>query len=156
MISGAHYTHTNLIARDWRRLAQFYESVFGCVPVPPERAYAGAELEALTAVPGARLSGAHLRLPGSAADGPTLEIFEFGSPTPDSTPSVDRPGFSHLAFEVDSVSDALAEVLHAGGSAVGEIVVLTTATGAQVTACYACDPEGNVIELQSWAAVPAH
>jgi len=25
------YAHTNLIARDWRRLAAFYESVFECL-----------------------------------------------------------------------------------------------------------------------------
>ena len=37
MIAGARYVHTNLIARDWRRLAAFYESVLGCVPVHPER-----------------------------------------------------------------------------------------------------------------------
>ena len=24
------YVHTNIISRDWRRLAQFYEDVFGC------------------------------------------------------------------------------------------------------------------------------
>jgi hypothetical protein len=40
-IEGARYGHTNLIARDWRRLATWYERLFGCVPVPPERDYAG-------------------------------------------------------------------------------------------------------------------
>ena len=29
---GARYAHTNLIARDWRRLVDFYQTVFGCVP----------------------------------------------------------------------------------------------------------------------------
>ena len=38
-----------------------------------------------------------------------------------------------------------------GGTAVGEIVSLTTAAGARVTWCYVTDPEGNVIELQSWS-----
>ncbi len=33
---------------------------------------------------------------------------------------------------------------------IGEIVTLTTATGARVTWCYVTDPEGNIIELQSW------
>jgi predicted enzyme related to lactoylglutathione lyase len=31
----ARYAHTKLIARDWQRLARFYERVFGCVRVPP-------------------------------------------------------------------------------------------------------------------------
>jgi hypothetical protein len=30
-------------------------------------------------------------------------------------------------------------------------VTVTLQTGAQVTWCYVTDPEGNVIELQSWA-----
>src|SRR5262249_55014086 len=72
MIASARYVHTNLIARDWRSLARFYQDVFGCIPVPPERDYSGAELDAGTGIPGARLQGAHLRLPGHGADGPTL------------------------------------------------------------------------------------
>ena len=61
---NARYGHTNLVARDWRSLAAFYEEHFGCVPVPPERDYRGPDLEAGTGVPGAALQGAHLRLPG--------------------------------------------------------------------------------------------
>jgi hypothetical protein len=30
------YVHTNLLSRDWRRLADFYEEVFGCVRLLPE------------------------------------------------------------------------------------------------------------------------
>jgi len=30
-------------------------------------------------------------------------------------------------------------------------VTLTTAAGKRVTFCYVTDPEGNIIELQSWA-----
>jgi catechol 2,3-dioxygenase-like lactoylglutathione lyase family enzyme len=150
MIAGARYTHTNLIAHNWRRLAVFYESVFACVPVPPERNYSGPELEALTALPGASLTGVHLLLPGSEPGGPTLEIFEYASGVPDSTRAVNRPGLAHLAFSVDSVADALAEVVAAGGAPVGEVAVLTTSTGSRVTAAYATDPEGNVVELLSW------
>ena len=35
--------------------------------------------------------------------------------------------------------------------AVGEIVSLQVSTSAKVTWCYVTDPEGNVIELQSWS-----
>jgi hypothetical protein len=34
---------------------------------------------------------------------------------------------------------------------VGEVVTLETAAGTRVTWCYVTDPEGNVLELQSWA-----
>ena len=45
MISGARFGHTNLIARDWRALAKFYQEHFGCTPVPPERDFKGRDLE---------------------------------------------------------------------------------------------------------------
>jgi predicted enzyme related to lactoylglutathione lyase len=154
VIAGARYAHTNLIARDWRLLAGFYQSVFGCEPVPPERDYAGPEVERLTGVLGAALAGAHLRLPGHGPDGPTLEIFQYRPLEPGQAPAVNRPGFAHIAFAVASVEDARREVLAAGGLAVGEVAVFATAVGDRVVACYVTDPEGNIIELQAWAAAP--
>ncbi len=150
MIEGARYVHTNLIARDWQALARFYETHFGCIRVPPERDYSGPELEAGTGIPNAALRGVHLRLPGNGADGPTLEIFSYSRLADGPAPVVNRPGFGHIAFEVASVAEARQEIIDSGGRAVGEIVSLTTAAGAGVTWCYVTDPEGNVIELQSW------
>jgi predicted enzyme related to lactoylglutathione lyase len=151
MISGARYGHTNLIAKDWRKLAHFYQQLFGCVPVPPERDFRGADLERGTGIQGAHLRGAHLRLPGHGPDGPTLEIFNYNILKESLESAVNRPGFGHIAFAVDDVPSARAAVLAAGGKPVGEVVTLTTATGARVTWVYVTDPEGNVIELQSWS-----
>ena len=149
----ARFGHVNLIARDWRALATFYVELFGCVLVPPERDYAGPDLERGTGVPGAALRGAHLRLPGHGPDGPTLEIYQFSS-MPDELPAAaNRPGFRHLAFAVPSVADARAAVLAAGGGIVGEVVTLQTADGRFVTWTYVTDPEGNIVELQSWSDV---
>jgi predicted enzyme related to lactoylglutathione lyase len=153
-VIDARFGHVNVIARDWRALADFYIDLFGCVLVPPERDYSGADLERGTAVPGASLHGAHLRLPGHGPDGPTLEIYQFGS-MPERLPGlVNRPGFGHIAFAVPSVADARAAVLAAGGGVVGDIVTLQTADGRFVTWTYLTDPEGNIIELQSWSDVP--
>lgn len=146
----ARYVHTNLVARDWRALSRFYQEVFGCVPVPPVRDYAGAALEAGTGVPGARLQGEHLRLPGWGDDGPTLEIFHYSVLADRPATAVNRPGFGHIAFTVDDVAAAREIVLQAGGSVVGDVVSLTTAAGDTVTWCYVADPEGNAIELQAW------
>lgn len=152
MIAGARYVHTNLIARDWRGLAGFYQTLFGCVAVPPERDYSGPLFEAGTGVKGARLTGVHLRMPGTQADGPTLEIFNYSQLADGPAPAVNRPGFGHIAFAVDSVDEARAQVLAAGGRSVGDVVTLTTATGSRVTWCYVTDPEGNIVELQHWTA----
>ena len=64
---------------------------------------------------------------------------------------MNRPGFGHIAFSVEDVAAVRDEVLAAGGAQVGAVVTVTVAGGAQVTWCYVTDPEGNVLELQSWA-----
>lgn len=148
----AKYVHTNLIADDWRVLSDFYQQLFGCVPVPPERDFRGESLEAGTGIPNAHLRGVHLRLPGYGETGPTLEIFSYDTRTERGTTAVDRPGFGHIAFSVADVADARKAVLQRGGRTIGEIVTLEVATGAKVTWCYVTDPEGNIIELQAWTA----
>jgi predicted enzyme related to lactoylglutathione lyase len=150
-IEDARFGHVNVIARDWRALADFYIELFGCVLVPPERDYSGRDLERGTGVPGAALRGAHLRLPGLGPDGPTLEIYQFASMPEGLPPQVNRPGFQHIAFAVPSVAEARAAVLAAGGRAVGEVVTLQTADGRFVTWSYVTDSEGNIVELQSWS-----
>jgi predicted enzyme related to lactoylglutathione lyase len=147
----AKYGHTNLIARDWQSLSQFYQEVFGCIPVPPERHYRGADLERGTGVRGSELHGLQLRMPGWGENGPTLEIYSYTILQEGSVPAVNRPGFGHIAFSVPDVATAREVVLRSGGRAVGEVVTLRTSTGSRVTWCYVTDPEGNIIELQSWA-----
>jgi predicted enzyme related to lactoylglutathione lyase len=145
------YVHTNLIAEDWKKLAKFYTDVFGCSFLPPERDYQGDALDAGTGLKGAHLTGAHLRLPGYDANGPTLEIYNYNQLESRQMTAVNRPGFGHIAFEVDDVYEARKFVEANGGSAIGEIVTLTTKVGSKVTWCYMTDPEGNIIELQSWS-----
>src|SRR5690606_8430548 len=77
--SSMRYGHTNLTARDWRRLADFYIAAFGCELVPPERDLSAEWLAKATGIPGAHLRGVHLRLPGHGPTGPTLEIFTYDS-----------------------------------------------------------------------------
>ncbi|NIP95522.1 MAG: VOC family protein [Akkermansiaceae bacterium] len=146
----ATYVHTNLVAEDWRRLARFYQEVFGCEPVPPARDYRGGELEAATGVKGAALQGMHLRLPGLGPDGPTLEIFQYEGPEQRERPAINRPGFAHIAFAVEDVAAARDEVIAAGGSDYGRLTVFETGDGRRVSMVYLADPEGNIIELQAW------
>ena len=151
MAMEPRFGHVNLIADDWRALADFYVRVFGCEVVPPERDYSGPDLEAGSGVAGAALRGAHLRLPGLGANGPTLEIYQYATNEPASVAPANRRGFGHIAFAVADVTQARAAVVTAGGSVAGEVVTLRTADGRRVTWCYVRDPEGNIVELQSWA-----
>jgi catechol 2,3-dioxygenase-like lactoylglutathione lyase family enzyme len=116
-----------------------------------ERDLSGEKLEAGSGIPGAHLRGFHLRLPGYGDNGPTLEIFNYNSLEVRNKTAVNRPGFGHIAFSVDDVETAQKTVLKAGGKAVGEIVTIQLSPAAKVTWCYVTDPEGNIIELQSWS-----
>ena len=60
----AKYKHTNIIAKDWQSLSQFYQDVFGCKIIPPERDLTGKWLDSGTGVANAHLRGVHLILPG--------------------------------------------------------------------------------------------
>ncbi len=144
------YAHTNIIALDWRRLAAFYEEVFACVPVPPRRAQAGEWLARGTGVPGAALEGVHLRLPGHGALGPTLEIYAYEHTEPLPPGGANRRGLGHLAFEVDDVEQTARTLCEHGGSLAGEITARHIDGVGDLVFVYARDPEGNLIELQSW------
>jgi predicted enzyme related to lactoylglutathione lyase len=151
MAIQAKYVHTNLIAKDWRALANFYQQILGCTPVPPERDLQGEKMVTGTGIPDVHIRGIHLRLPGYGDNGPTLEIFNYNILEDREKITVNQPGFGHIAFSVDDVEAAQKTILQAGGRAVGEIVTVPIATGAKVTWCYVTDPEGNIIELQSWS-----
>lgn len=151
MIQQIRFAHVNLVARDWRRLARFYEDVLGCTRLAPERDYAGPSLDAGTGIQNAHLQGAHLRLPGFPEEqAPTLEIFQYDPEGQAAEQTVNRLGYGHICFQVDDVTAAREEILRGGGSAVGEIVTLCPSRNASVSWCYVRDPEGNIIELQRW------
>jgi predicted enzyme related to lactoylglutathione lyase len=150
-MTRVRFAHINLIAHDWRRLAEFYQQVFGCTPVPPERDLAGQWLDDATSVPNARIRGIHLRLPGHGDSGPTLEIFTYNQLQPRPETAVNRPGLGHLAFVVDDVQAACEAVLAAGGHTVGQLVTVEIPGAGTITFVYATDPEGNIIELQKWS-----
>lgn len=147
----ARFVHTNLIARDWQRLVRFYTEVFGCEPVGPRRDQAGNWLAAATGVADAHLQGQHLLLPGHGRNGPTLEIYTYTETLEQPDPAANRAGFGHIAFEVADVHSALDQVLAQGGERLGDISRTTVPGVGDLHVTYARDPEGNIIELQSWS-----
>ena len=148
---ATRFGHVNLVARDWRALAAFYEAVFGCEPSGAERDISGEWVDRATGVEGAHVTGRHLRLPGSGPDGPTLEVFSYDDPKEQTAPTSDRLGFGHIAFAVDDVAGTLERLLAAGGERLGEIAQADVAGESRLEVVYARDPEGNIIELQRWS-----
>lgn len=144
------YVHTNIVANDWENLTRFYIDVFGCEPVYPKRDLSGQWIEKLTNIENVHIRGIHIRLPGYV-DGPTLEIFEYNQTTEKGIPAaINKPGFAHIAFLVESVDDFNQKLLENGGSTVGELVEKEIDGVGILTVIYARDPEGNIIELQNW------
>lgn len=145
------YVHTNLVARDWKRLVRFYSEVFGCEPKGPKRDMSGAWLDSVTSLRNAHLTGLHLRLPGYGDDGPTLEIFSYDQLIESRSLAANQCGFAHIAFAVDDVDQALQAVIAAGGGAVGNIATTEVDDVGTLRVVYARDPEGNIVELQKWS-----
>jgi predicted enzyme related to lactoylglutathione lyase len=147
---ATRYAHVNIIAADWRLLCDFYQEVFDCEPVSTERDHHGEHIDALTAMPGMRIRGRHLRVPGHGENGPTIEIFTFSENALDHPKPLNRPGFAHLAFEVDDVEAKRTQIKGLGGADYGELVTIDIVGAGPLTLLYMTDPEGNIVELQKW------
>ena len=143
------FAHTNIIARDWRKLSLFYERVFDCKPVPPKRKQSGPWLSRGTGVPNASLEGNHLALPGYE-NGPTLEIYQYKTALDSGLKMPNSTGLGHLAFEVTQIESVIQRLLDHGGSLLGEMTKQHIQDVGIITFVYARDPEGNILELQSW------
>ncbi len=145
------FVHTNIVSTNWKKLVSFYVETFECKIVPPVRNQSGKWLEKGTGVSNAKLEGAHLLLPGHGENGPTLEIYQYGEIDPLKPIPPNKRGFAHIAFQVEDVGQTLERLKLNGGSAFGEIVKKEIEGVGEITFTYARDPEGNLIELQSWS-----
>lgn len=144
------YVHTNLVAHDWQRLADFYVKVFGCKAKPPERNLKGQWVDDLTSLRRAHIRGVHLLLPGYDDNGPTLEVFQYSTRKLRKLPQTDEPGYGHVAFAVTSVGPILKKIIKHGGGMVGERISARIEGVGVIDVAYVRDPEGNIIELQKW------
>ncbi len=145
------YAHVNIVARDWKALAEFYKQVFDCHEVPPARDHHGPWVERLTGVPGARVRGIHLRVPGWGEEGPTIEIFQYDPPGPAGEKQIHRQGLAHLAFVVPDLERSRQQILSLGGGQLGTVETIQIPDWGTLTLVYMTDPEGNIVELQQWS-----
>ncbi len=144
------YVHTNIVAKDWKSLAKFYIDVFECKEKPPERNLKGDWLDSATGLEHAELKGIHLTLPGYGVDGPTLEIFSYETMKERGVCDANSFGFSHIAFLVDDVASTFKKALAHGGKTLGKVTQKTIDGIGDLILVYFRDPEGNIVEIQSW------
>ena len=144
------YAHINIVAHDWRKLCEFYEQIFDCKPYSSERNHHGKHIDELTGMQGVRVQGRHLSVPGHGENGPTIEIFTFSDNGEDSPRPLNRPGFAHIAFEVDDIEEKRNQIKHFGGEDYGNLVTIDISGAGKLSLIYMTDPEGNIVELQKW------
>lgn len=144
------FAHTNIASKNWKALADFYINVFDCKIKPPQRNLSGKWLDTATGLTNAKLEGIHLYLPGHGENPPTLEIFTYAAMQdgPDLMPN--QVGITHIAFEVDDVYATLEKALANGANELGQIVENEIEDVGILQFVYFRDPEGNIIEIQSW------
>lgn len=144
------FAHTNIAAKNWQILSDFYINVFNCRIKPPERNLSGDWLDRATGLKNARLRGVHLLLPGHGENGPTLEIFTYENTHESSPIMANHTGFTHIAFEVEDVEATLNIALKNGAMSLGEVIEKKIENLGIIKFVYFRDPEGNIIEIQSW------
>jgi len=144
------FAHTNIVAKDWKRLSDFYIKVFACVKILPERDLSGDWLDQATGLRNARLAGVHLLLPGHGANGPTLEIFTYEDMRESNLATATSTGYSHIAFKVEDVETTLNNALNNGAELLGKVTEKKIENAGTIKFVYFRDPEGNIIEIQSW------
>jgi hypothetical protein len=93
----------------------------------------------MTGVEGMRCRLAQLRVPRSRQ---TLELIEFLPPPGEESRSPTQVGHGHVAFAVDDLPEALADLKRLGAEPLG-----LTATFAEGRAVYLREPAGSIIEL---------
>lgn len=144
------FVHTNLLAKDWKKLAQFYIEVLDCKPEYPERDMDGDWIDKMTNIKGVHITGIHLKLPGYT-NGPTLEIFSYNHKIKRiKVKQINEIGFTHIAFRVKKIHGYIKKILEYGGSFYGEITETVIPDVGKLQAVYMRDPEGNIVELQNW------
>jgi predicted enzyme related to lactoylglutathione lyase len=151
MKNNIKYVHTNIIAKDWRKLSKFYIDVFDCKPLYPERDLSGKWIDKVTNIDNVKVKGIHLKLPGYE-DGPTLEIFSYKPENLNNQDGeINRQGFGHLAFLVDDFTASVEKLLSNGGTLSGEIQNVDYEKLGHLEIVYCKDPEGNFLEIQKWS-----
>ncbi|QCL96091.1 VOC family protein [Agrobacterium tumefaciens] len=137
--------HINLVARNAKLLAAFYVNVMKCDVLREPKMLSGEKVSRGNGLSNSEILTIWLKFP--ELEWPFLEIHEHRVHLHRDQPRVNEPGFGHLAFQVEDISDTLSNIIEAGGAQIGKITDFGTPEMPYLIA-YARDPEGNVLELE--------
>ncbi len=132
--------HVAIVTRDMDRAIAFYAPLFGTELQNRGRFGPGPQFDRMAGLVDVRIEGAWLQ-----AGNMLLEMWQFHAPeSPVETKPRQffDPGYSHLCLETDTLDEDAVRMVQLGGT------LLTECSGNdQLRTVFACDPEGNVIEL---------
>ncbi len=149
--------HTSFTVRDLDRTMNFFRTALG-LTVESYPAATRRLMEGVTGVDGAEVRLAVVRCPGHL-----IELFEYLNPADRQTmkPRPCDPGFTHIAFEVDSIDAVVAAAepfqfrpvrppIWVDVEAMDVLQPDAPATTARMLNCYLRDPDGLTIELMQY------
>lgn len=137
--------HINLVARNAEALAAFYMSVMNCELLRGLKVLSGEKVSRGNGLSNSKIYSIWLKFP--ELEHPFLEIHEHTVTHHRDQPRVNEPGFGHLSFQMEDISDALSKIIQAGGTQIGPVTDFGAPDEPYLIA-YARDPEGNVLELE--------
>ncbi len=137
--------HINLVARDADMLAAFYMNVMKCELLRAPRMLSGEKVSRGNGLSNSEIYTIWLNFPET--ESPFLEIHQHTVTHQRDQPRVNEPGFRHLSFQMEDISDTLSKIIQAGGTQIGQITDFGAPDKPYLIA-YARDPEGNVLELE--------
>jgi catechol 2,3-dioxygenase-like lactoylglutathione lyase family enzyme len=132
--------HVAVVTRNMDRAIAFYEPLFGTGLHNRGWFGPGPQFDRMGGLINARIEGAWLQ-----AGNMLLELWQFHAPEapPELSPrQFFDPGYSHLCLETDALDADSAQLIQLGGKLLGG-----ASEGDQLRSVFACDPEGNLIEL---------
>ncbi|SFU06034.1 Catechol 2,3-dioxygenase [Pseudovibrio denitrificans] len=144
-------THINLVARDAKALAAFYEAVFQCKQMRPAKVLSGEKVSKGNGLPNSEILSIWLTFPDCGT--PFLELHQHAATEDRGVAPVNATGFGHLAFQTPDLHALIAKVLSAGGSKQGEVTNFGTSERPHLI-CYMRDPQGNILELEQPYCTP--
>lgn len=134
--------HVGIVVEDLERSLRFYRDVLG-LTVRSSALESGPFIDHLLSLRGVAVRTCKL---GVGEGGAMIELLAFENPpaSPRRDISVRTPGPTHVALTVTDVSAISRAIREGGGKLIGDP---RQSPDGKVVACYAQDPEGNLLEL---------
>lgn len=142
-VTGAD--HTSFTVSNLDRSLEFYVGLLGCELLWKRDAVTSQYFRDIVGFPDCACKGAHLKIPGTDHH---IELFEYVAPRGVAADvRTNNPGSAHIAFYVDDLRSAYAELKSKGVRFRSPPVYIDQGVNTGGWAVYCLDPDGITMEL---------